>query len=202
MPKKDYVHLCIVLDASGSMNCIADDIKGSFNAFMDEQKNQEGQTVFDVFQFSSQVRRIVKHADMSEYSGDLVSSYCCQGNTALFDAVCTAIDTVGSELAAMPEEERPEHVIFAIATDGHENASREYTLADTKERIDRQSNKYAWEFIYLAADQSEFEARHISRSMGIAGSSTVDKACFCRMAVTTLKESVTNARKGCSKKKN
>ena len=36
--KKDYVHLCIVLDASGSMARIEDDIKGSINSFMAEQK--------------------------------------------------------------------------------------------------------------------------------------------------------------------
>ena len=32
--KKDYTHLCIVLDASGSMESIANDIKGSFNALL------------------------------------------------------------------------------------------------------------------------------------------------------------------------
>ena len=29
--KKDYTHILIVLDASGSMSSIQDDIKGSFN---------------------------------------------------------------------------------------------------------------------------------------------------------------------------
>ena len=32
--KKDYTHICIVLDASGSMECIENDIKGSFNTFL------------------------------------------------------------------------------------------------------------------------------------------------------------------------
>ena len=41
MPKKNYVHLCIVLDASGSMEAIEDDIKGSFKTFMAEQKREE-----------------------------------------------------------------------------------------------------------------------------------------------------------------
>ena len=34
--KKDYVHLCVVLDASGSMARIKDGIKSSINAFMAE----------------------------------------------------------------------------------------------------------------------------------------------------------------------
>ena len=65
MPKKDYVHLCIVLDASGSMGAIEDDIKGTFNTFMAEQKNEEGKTVFDVFQLLKMVgmgiHRIIHH---------------------------------------------------------------------------------------------------------------------------------------------
>lgn len=167
MPKKDYVHLCIVLDASGSMECIEDDIKGTFNTFMAEQKNEEGKTVFDVFQFADRTRRIVKHADMAEYKEELMDSYRCSGSTALYDAICTAIDTLGKEFAAMPEEERPAKVIFTIVTDGHENASCEFSLEDVKKRIDRQTNEYNWEFVYLAANQDEFEAQRISRSMGV-----------------------------------
>ena len=203
MPKKDYVHLCIVLDASGSMECIEDDIKGSFNTFMAEQKNEEGKTVFDVFQFADRVKRIVEHADMAEYKGDLMSSYRCDGITALHDAVCTAIDTIGAEFAAMPEEERPEKVIFTIVTDGHENASSRYFLKDVKERIDRQTNEYAWEFIYLAANQDEFEAQRISHSMGVCRSEVSD--CMGTLAIhacTSLRDSVRRARPRCPNGKN
>lgn len=195
MPKKNYVHLCIVLDASGSMEAIEDDIKGTFNTFMAEQKNEEGKTVFDVFQFADRTSRIVKQADMAEYTGDLMSSYRCDGMTALHDAVCKAIDTIGAEFAAMPEEERPEKVIFTIVTDGHENASRKFSLKDVKERIDRQTNEYAWEFVYLAANQDEFEAQRISRSMGVCRSEVSD--CMDTLAIqacTSLRDSVHRAR--------
>ena len=203
MPKKDYVHLCIVLDASGSMECIEDDIKGSFNTFMAEQKNEEGKTVFDVFQFADRVKRIVEHADMAEYKGDLMSSYRCNGMTALHDAVCTAIDTIGSEFAAMAEEERPEHVIFTIVTDGHENASREFSLEDVKERIDRQTQEYAWEFVYLAANQDEFEAQRISHSMGVCHSEVSDcMGTLANRTCATLKDSVRRARPRCPNGKN
>ena len=195
MPKKDYIHLCIVLDASGSMEAIEDDIKGSFNTFMAEQRNQEGKTVFDVFQFADRTVRIVKHADMAEYKGDLMSSYRCDGMTALHDAVCKAIDTIGAEFAAMAEEERPEHVIFTIITDGHENASRKFSLQDVKERIDRQTHEYAWEFVYLAANQDEFEARRISRSMGVCYSDvSASMADFAGKSCRTLRDSVAKKR--------
>lgn len=94
---KDYTHICIVLDASGSMSDIEDDTKGSFNSFIKVQKAAEGKTVLDIYQFSGEVRRIVEHVDLASFSDDLMARYTCSGCTALNDAVCTAIDTLGQE---------------------------------------------------------------------------------------------------------
>jgi hypothetical protein len=177
------------------MECIADDIKGTMNKFMAEQQKESGKTVFDVFQFSDETKRIVERADMADYQGGLMDSYVCGGLTALNDAVCIAIDTLGKEFAAMPEEERPGQVVFAIVTDGHENASKEYDLKDVKTRIDRQSGEYSWEFVYLAANQDEFEAREISQSMGVHAS--ISAPCMNDLGETTrrtLSRTMTNVR--------
>ena len=162
---KDYTHICIVLDASGSMASIEDDTKGSFNSFLKSQKEAGGKTVFDLYQFSDEVKRIVEHVDLATFTDDLMSKYNCSGCTALNDAVCTAIDTLGRELAAMKEEERPEHVVFVIITDGMENASREFTSEDVKKRIKEQTDTYKWNFQYLAANQDAFAS---GTSLGIS----------------------------------
>ena len=39
--KKDYTHICIILDASGSMSRIENDIKGSFNTFLNKQREEQ-----------------------------------------------------------------------------------------------------------------------------------------------------------------
>ena len=57
--KKDYTHILIVLDASGSMSSIQDDIKGSFNELLKKQREEPGKTVFDLYQFSDESKRIV-----------------------------------------------------------------------------------------------------------------------------------------------
>lgn len=155
---KDYTHICIVLDASGSMSSIESDTKGSFNTFLKKQKELTGKTVFDLYQFSDEVKRIVKSVDLASFHDDLMARYNCSGCTALNDAVCTAIDTLGKEFSAMPESERPEHVLFVIITDGMENASKEFTADDVKKRIKTQSETYHWEFDYLAANQDAFES--------------------------------------------
>ena len=156
--KKNYTHICIVLDASGSMECIENDIKGSFNTFLDKQREEPGKTVFDLFQFSSEVERLVKSADLALFKDDLMAKYTCSGCTALNDAVCIAIDTMGKEFAEMPETERPENVLCVIITDGQENASKEFSTADVKKRIEHQQNVYQWEFLFLAANQDAFES--------------------------------------------
>ena len=153
---KDYTHICIVLDASGSMESIEDDTKGSFNSFLKTQKAAEGRTVFDLYQFSDEVKRIVERVDLATFDEDLMAKYTCSGCTAMNDAICTAIDTLGKEFASMKEEERPQNVIFVIITDGFENASRTFTGADVKKRIKEQTEKYHWNFQYLAANQDAF----------------------------------------------
>ena len=169
--KKDYTHICIVLDASGSMSCIEDDIKGSFNTFLNKQREEQGKTVFDLFQFSDEVERLVKSADLALFKDDLMAKYTCTGCTALNDAVCIAIDTMGKEFAAMSEEERPENVLCVIITDGQENASKEFSTADVKKRIEHQQDVYKWEFLFLAANQDAFESGEV---LGVKESNRVN----------------------------
>ncbi|MCL2471991.1 MAG: hypothetical protein FWF25_09705 [Propionibacteriaceae bacterium] len=65
-----------------------------------------------------------------------------RGSTALLDAVGRSITAFGERLAALPEDDRPSRVIFAIMTDGMENASKEFTHAAIKEMITRQEKTY------------------------------------------------------------
>ena len=193
---KDYTHICIVLDASGSMASIENDTKGSFNTFLKSQKEAGGKTVFDLYQFSDQAKRIVEHVDLATFTDDLMAKYSCSGCTALNDAVCTAIDTLGKEFAAMKEEERPENVVFVIITDGMENASKEFTSEDVKKRIKEQTDTYKWNFQYLAANQDAFAS---GSSLGISMDSCVNfKADSCGVSAMccAVSDFVENVRKG------
>ena len=189
---KDYTHIRIVLDASGSMAEIESDTKGSFNSFLNEQKKSEGKTVFDLYQFSDKVSRIVEHVDLATFNNDLMKKYRCSGCTALNDAVCTAIDTLGNEFSQMKEKDRPEHVMFVIITDGMENASRKFSSADVKKRIQEQTDVYKWDFQYLAANQDAFatgEALGVSHDNCVAWHASKDGiACACgKMAAFATK---------------
>ncbi|MBR4832937.1 MAG: VWA domain-containing protein [Thermoguttaceae bacterium] len=170
----NYIHVCVVLDASGSMGVVENDVKGTFNSFIAEQSKQPGKTVLDVYQFSDETKRIVRAADLATFENNLMRDYNCSGCTALNDAVCEAVDEIGDEFAAMPESERPSKVLFAILTDGEENASRRFTNVDVKERVDRQTNVYSWNFLFLAANIDAFET---GATLGLAADDCVAFEC-------------------------
>jgi len=151
--KKTYVHVALVLDASGSMDHLRDDTIGSLKSFFAGFRSEEEKTVLDVWQFNTEVDHLVKDADLRCGAPETLENYTTEGGTALYDAVCIAIDELGRKFAAMQEQERPDCVVFAILTDGEENSSREFTRKDVKERIARQSGQYSWQFKFLAANQ-------------------------------------------------
>ena len=45
------------------------------------------------------------------------------------------------------------HVMFAITTDGMENASREFSYEKARRMIEHQKSKYDWEFIFSGSCQ-------------------------------------------------
>ena len=65
----------------------------------------------------------------------------------------------------MPEEERPEKVVFTIITDGYENASHEFDWNTVKEMIKHQREKYSWVFTFLGAN---IDTMQVSNDLGIS----------------------------------
>lgn len=87
------------------------------------------------------------------------------GCTAMNDGIGTAIDEVGLWLSDMDESERPSKNLIVIMTDGMENASKEYTLQDVKDRIKHQEEKYNWSFVYMGTDLNSLDD---AKNLGIA----------------------------------
>ena len=167
---KSYMHVALVLDASGSMGSLRSTTIESLKKFFDGLKSEEDKTLLDVWQFDDEVKHLTDSADLNAGAPQTLENYTIGGCTALYDAICTGIDDLGRKFAAMPEADRPDGVIFAILTDGFENASRTFTRKDVKERIEHQSTKYSWEFRFLAANQ---DAITTGRDFGLAAESCV-----------------------------
>jgi uncharacterized protein YegL len=149
--KENFIHVCFVVDKSGSMYSSKNDVIGGFKKVIDEQKAmQEGQCSVSLFTFNGAVREDYLGRDVHEING--LDDYEPSGMTAMNDGIGTAIDRVGEWLRDMPESERPEQNLIVIMTDGEENSSHKYTLAKVKEMIQHQTEKYSWRFMYIGTD--------------------------------------------------
>lgn len=150
--KNNYVHVCFVIDESGSMSGTESDVIGGFKKVVDEQReNKEGTCSVSYYKFNSKVSQLYKGKDINDVKY-IDKDYSPGGCTALFDAVGTAIDEIGKWLNDMDESQRPEKNLIVIMTDGLENASTEYSAQKVKDMIKEQEDKYNWSFVYMGSD--------------------------------------------------
>ena len=170
MTNPNYTHYIIIVDRSGSMNRIKDDAQGGIRQFAKEQDGLGGMSTISLYQFDTQHEKVHDFALLSEVAGYELNP---RGGTALLDACGFAITQEGERLAALDEDDRPGKVIVLIATDGQENASKEYTKAQVKELITRQQEQYGWAVSYIGANQDSFAE---ASSMGMPRLATMDYA--------------------------
>ena len=148
--KENFIHVCFIIDESGSMSGTESDIIGGFKKIIDEQKaNKDGKCAVSLYKFASKVSKIYIGKDVNDVDYLDEKSYRPGGCTAMNDAIGTAIDEIGKWLDGMDEAEKPEKNLIVIMTDGEENSSVEYSFDKVKEMIKHQEEKYSWSFMYL-----------------------------------------------------
>lgn len=149
MTQQGYTALVFVIDRSGSMMSIHQEVEGSLKAMVKKEASHPGKITVDTVFFDD------RYEERSVFASpdDVDFTIQPRGMTALYDAVGKKITSFGQALAQLPEAERPEKVLFIIATDGLENNSKEYSSAVIARMIDEQKTKYSWQFTFLGANQ-------------------------------------------------
>lgn len=169
MPKQNHTEIVCIIDRSGSMASIRTDAIGGFNTFLGAQKKLLGTASVTLILFDNEYETPIQNVDIKSVDPLTEKTFVPRGSTALLDAVGRTINEVGTRLANMQEQDRPEKVIVSILTDGLENASREFSRSKIKEMVEHQRDKYKWEFVFLAANQDAFaEAGSIGISKNMA----------------------------------
>ena len=168
--KNNITELVFILDRSGSMAGLESDTIGGFNAMIEKQKKQDGGCYVLTILFDDVSDVLHDRVKLGDIPKMTENDYTVRGCTALIDAIGGAIHHIGNIHKYARPEDVPEHTMFVITTDGQENASHRYTSEQVKKMIERQKEKYGWEFLFIGAniDAVETAARYgISRDRSV-----------------------------------
>ena len=151
--KENFIHVCFIIDSSGSMCGSEADVIGGFKRVVEEQKAVEnGSCAVTVIDFNSFPEVVCVGRNVEDIDSEL--NYVVGGGTALFDAIAMGIDETHKFNLSLDNAERPEKTMVVIMTDGGENCSRRFSGKDIKDKIKEMETEFGWSFVYLGADLS------------------------------------------------
>ena len=172
--KKGLTELVFILDRSGSMGGLEADTIGGYNAMISRQKQEEGEALVSTVLFDDRADVLHDRVPLGKVEPMTEEQYFVRGCTALLDAVGGAVHHIGNVHKYAREEDRPEKTIVVITTDGMENSSRRYGYEKVKSMIERQKQRYGWEFLFLGANMDAVE---VAGRFGISSSRAVTYEC-------------------------
>lgn len=187
--------LVFILDRSGSMHGLEDDTVGGFNSLIEKQKAQEGECFVTTVLFNNESETLHDRIPLAEVPEMRAEDFRVGGCTALLDAIGGAVEHVAAIHKYARKDDVPEHVVFAIMTDGMENASRRFTAKQVKREIEKR-RELGWEFLFLGAN---IDAVETAESFGIDAEKAVNYHADKRgtgVAFMAFSRAVGAARKG------
>lgn len=164
MANKNLTETVFILDRSGSMSGLVSDTIGGYNSLLAKQKTEKGDAVVTTVLFDNEYELLHDRVAIGKVKDITKKEYFARGTTGLLDAIGKTINHVGNRHKNALESEVPGKTMVVIITDGHENASKEYSLSKVKQMIERQKKKYGWEFLFLGAN---IDAVSTAASFGI-----------------------------------
>ena len=148
----NVTELVFILDRSGSMAGLESDTIGGFNALLKKQKQEDGDCFVSTVLFDNRCEVLHDRVPLEKVKPLTDKDYTVRGCTALIDALGGAIHHIGNIHKYARPEDVPAHTLFVITTDGMENASRRYTADEVRKTVERQKEKYGWEFLFIGAN--------------------------------------------------
>ena len=154
--------LVFILDRSGSMSGLETDTIGGFNSMIEKQKREAGEALVSTVLFDNDSTVIHDRLPLGEVPPLTEKEYFTCGCTALLDAVGGAIHHIGNIHKYARREDVPE------------KASRRYDYERVRRMIERQKERYGWEFLFLGAN---IDAAKEAARFGIGADRAVNYKC-------------------------
>jgi len=105
------------------MESVRADMEGGIKTLLEEQAKEAGPCLVTLAPFDDSYEMLVQGIPAAELEPYRLVP---RGSTALLDAIGRTINDVRARIEALEPNRRPGHIIFAVITDGMENASREW----------------------------------------------------------------------------
>jgi Mg-chelatase subunit ChlD len=143
----------MIIDKSGSMSDLSADTVDGFNEYLADRRRETPDALMSVTLFDTErdalyvaepVTRIAKLAEARYREGGM-------GCTALNDAI-------GGTIAAIDagDHAKQRKMLIVVMTDGHENASKEWTSRAEIAALVKRKEAAGWKFVFFAADIDAF----------------------------------------------
>lgn len=172
--RKGLTEVVFILDRSGSMSGLEADTIGGFNSMIAKQQKEEGEALISTVLFDDRTEVLYDRVPVGRVEPMNDRQYYVRGCTALLDAIGGSIHHIANVHKYAREEDRPEKTLFIITTDGMENASRTYGYDRVKEMVEKEQDKYGWEFLFLGANMDAIE---VAGRFGIRADRAVNYEC-------------------------
>ena len=169
--KNNITELVFILDRSGSMSGLEGDTIGGFNSLIKKQRSQNGECYVSTILFDHESIVLHDRVRLEKIEEMTSRDYVVRGSTALIDAIGGAVKHIANIHKYARAEDVPEHTVFVIMTDGLETSSHVFSSDEVKKMIERQKEKYGWEFLFIGANIDSVET---AKGFGIGADRAVN----------------------------
>ena len=139
-------HIHVVIDRSGSMGAIKSDAIGGFNQFLEDTRGKKQR--WSIWLFDSEGIDLIADAVKAKKVEPLTeATFVPRAFTPLYDAAGKAL--------AHAKAKTGDKNVFVVLTDGHENASREFTAAQVKADLD--ALKDDWQIVFIGVGKDAWD---------------------------------------------